>query len=573
LTHRPLSKHCVLMSSSGAKRSQAKGSFWPKAYTRSALVTRVVGRTDHESESFDPRPGADYKCAMPDNVIAFGPFSLDRSGKVLLRDGVPVETGQRGIALLKALIDAGGGTVTKGELMERAWPDVLVEEGNLTVQIAALRKALGAKSDGGAWIATVPRVGYRLAPATRPGEPMLPSLAVLPFQNLNADPEQAYFADGLVEDIITAFSRFRTFAVVARNSSFVYKDRAVDVRDAAKALGVRYVLEGSVRRTVDRVRVAAQLIDGETGAHLWAEKFDGTIADILDVQDSITDSVIGLVEPQIRRAEIQRARRKRPDNPHAYDLYLRALPTMQGGHRKQRDENDEALAMLHKAVDLDPGFAPALAARAWAHERRLTRGYPAPPDADDAGDAIAFAHRALAADPNDAIVLAIAGVLQVTIREDNETGLELIHRAAALNPNSLLVANLAGYAFFHTSNFDQSIVHYLRGKQLSPLGSDAVWSLNGIARSHLESIRFEDALIWANRALSALPEANASGYCLTAASLAWLGRIEEARAIARTAREKWPTLTIAEFLGSVGCPDGRDRYMAGGMLEAGFLPS
>ncbi len=513
---------------------------------------------------------------MADSIPAFGPFSLDRSGKVLLRDGVPVEAGQRGIAVLKALVEAGGGTVTKAELMERAWPDVVVEEGNLSVQIAALRKALGTKPDGGEWIATVPRVGYRLAAVPEGtaglGEPMLPSLAVLPFQNLSADPEQEYFADGLVEDIITAFSRFKTFAVAARNSSFVYKGRAVDVREAARALGVRYVLEGSVRRTAERIRVAAQLIDGETGAHIWAEKFDGTIADILDVQDQITDSVIGYVEPQIRKAELDRARRKRPDNLQAYDLYLQALPTMQAGHRRQQDEYSKVLEVLYRAIALDPGFAPALAATAWAHERRLTRGHPAPPGIDDAAEAIALADRAVAADPDDAMVLAIAGVLYVTIRDDNAGGLGLIRRAAAFNPNSLLVANIAGYAFFHAGEFDESIEHYLRGRRLSPLGSDAVWSLNGVARSHLEAGRFEDALTWAERAIAVLPEGNVSGYCLAAASLVGLGRIEDATAIMGRALERWPDFTAAEFLGADSRPEGRDRHLAAGILKSGLPP-
>lgn len=511
---------------------------------------------------------------MTDSIPAFGPFSLDRSGKLLLRDGAPVEVGQRGLAILKVLIEARGGAVTKAELMEQAWPDVVVEDGNLTVQVAALRKALGEKPHGGDWIVTVPRVGYRLAAAAAAAqnEATLPSLAVLPFQTMSEDPAQEHFADGMVEDIITAFSRFRTFAVIARNSSFVYKNRAVDMRELARALGVRYLLEGSVRRTDNKVRVSAQLIDGESGAHLWAEKFDGTIGDVLDFQDRITDSVIGLVEPQIRRAELERARRKRPDNPHAYDLYLQALPTMQGGHWKHTDENDAAITMLHRAIALDPGFAPALAAAAWAHERRLTRGYPVPPGTDDARDAIALADRAVAADPNDAIVLAIAGVLHVTIREDMAAGLGLIRRAVAFNPNSLLVANIAGYAFFHCGHLDESIVHYERGQRLSPLGTDAVWSLNGIARSHLEAGRPDEALTWANRATAALPEANVAGYCLAAAALAELGLIAEAKAAASSIHARWPSFTIAEFLGPIGRPDGRDRHVAGGLGKAGLPP-
>ena len=216
--------------------------------------------------------------------------------------------------------------------MDAAWPGTAVEESNLSVQIASLRKLLGPSPDGGEWIATIPRVGYRFVaepeaavPAQTQAarsEPVIPSLAVLPFQNLSGDPEQDYFADGVVEDIITALSRFKSFAVIARNSRFVYKGRAVDVRQVAKELGVRYVLEGSVRRAGDRLRITAQLVDGVTGAHLWADKFDGAVEDVFDFQDRITESVATVVEPHIQTAEIERSRRERPRSIAAYDIYL-----------------------------------------------------------------------------------------------------------------------------------------------------------------------------------------------------------------------------------------------------------
>ena len=222
--------------------------------------------------------------------------------------------------------------------------------------------------------ATACRVSRRGLPrgAAQSGRP---SIAVLPFANISGDHEQTYFADGVVEDIITALSRFKTFAVVARNSSFVYRDRAVDVREAAKALGVRYVLEGSVQRREKSVRVTAQLIDALTGVHLWAERFDGDLADIFDFQDRITESVVGLIEPQIRKAEIERARVKRPENLDAYDLYLRALPYFYG---PETDGYATAIDLLERAVALDPGFATGLAYAAFAYEKRETTGCAAP---------------------------------------------------------------------------------------------------------------------------------------------------------------------------------------------------
>jgi TolB-like protein len=246
---------------------------------------------------------------------SFGPFVLDPVCGQLQRNGKSVALGRRGLALLEALFDAEGRIVSKSDLMERGWPGSIVEEGNLTVQIAALRKALGQTPEGQEWIVTVPRVGYRLV---RPGAAMketeapFPVLAVLPFSNLGGDPEQDYFADGVVDDVITALSRFRSFSVIARNSTFAYKGRNVDVRQVAKELGVRYVLEGSIRRAGNQLRITAQLIDGGSGAHLWAQNFDGALDDVFNFQDRITENVATVVEPHIKAAEIERSRRERP---------------------------------------------------------------------------------------------------------------------------------------------------------------------------------------------------------------------------------------------------------------------
>jgi TolB-like protein len=192
------------------------------------------------------------------------------------------------------------------------------------------------------------------------------SIAVLPFANLSGDREQEYFTDGMVEDIITALSQFRELFVIARNSSFVYKGRNVDIGQVAKELGVRYVLEGSVRRAGKRVRINSQLIDAATRAHLWADRFDGAQEDVFDLQDKITETVVGIVEPQIRKAEISRSRRKRPENLDAYDLYLRALPHVYAMHPS---DNSQALEFLRQAIALDPEFAPALAFAAWCYEQ------------------------------------------------------------------------------------------------------------------------------------------------------------------------------------------------------------
>ena len=271
------------------------------------------------STSDQTRPGAQPALGS----FALGSFILDSTAKLLLLDGTPVALGERAVAVLLALVRRAGQLVTKDQLLTEAWNSLAVEESNLTVQISSLRRALGAAPGGDAWIETMPRRGYRYrgplaesgVPPRPPSVPVdKPSLAVLPFQNLSGDPEQDYFADGMVEDITTALSRIDWLFVIARNSSFIFKGGAVDIRQVGQELGVRYVLEGSVRRAANRVRINAQLIDASNGAHIWADRFDGDVEDVFDLQDRVTESVAGALEPRIRFAEIERSRRKPTEN-------------------------------------------------------------------------------------------------------------------------------------------------------------------------------------------------------------------------------------------------------------------
>src|SRR5215469_1221896 len=275
-----------------------------------------------------------------------GPFRLDAATDTLFRGGEPVSLGHRAVALLRVLVEQPGIPVSKDALMEAAWAGLTVEESNLAVQIAALRRVFGEEPGGENWIETLPRRGYRfVGPASirdqgaltaaspaanfpgssNPPLPDRPSIAVLPFQNISADPEEEYFADGMAHEIITALSRFRQLFVIARNSTFTYKGRAVDVRQMGRELGVRYGLEGSVRRAANRVRIIGQLIDTATGAHLWADRFDGRLEDIFDLQDQVTASVVGAIAPTLEKAEIERAKRKPTDSLAAYDYFLRGM--------------------------------------------------------------------------------------------------------------------------------------------------------------------------------------------------------------------------------------------------------
>jgi adenylate cyclase len=367
-----------------------------------------------------------------------------------------------------------------------------------------------------------------------------PSIAALPFENLSSDPEQGFLADGVVEEIIAALSRFRTFAIVARNSTFAYKGRAVDVREVARELGVRYVLEGSVRRSGDRVRIAAQLIEGASGAHLWADKFEGAVADIFDFQDEITKSVVGVIEPQIRKAEIERARRKRPESLDAWDLFVQALPLVYSANVRGYAD---AIGLLDRAIALEPGYAPALALASWAHEKRKTFGGTPPAGVDDVELSMELARRAMEADPDDAFAMALLGWLRILFRADR-AGLSLCMRAVELNPNYRAVLDLTAVAHLFAGDLDKVITYSTRAIELSPGSSENYACLNHIASAHFCARRFAEAAQWAQRSID-LDKRYVFSHLFLAVSNAHLGRTEQARSSMCSALELRPDFTIA----------------------------
>lgn len=370
--------------------------------------------------------------------------------------------------------------------------------------------------------------------------PRRPTVAVLPFDNMGGNSEQEYFADGVVEDIITALSRFKDFAVVARNSSFVYKGRAVDVRQVARELGVRYVLEGSVRRARDRLRITAQLVDAATGAHLWADKFDGKLDDVFEFQDQITGKVASLVEPTIRWAEIERSRRERPDGVEAYDLYLRALPM----HLSQtQDANAEAIALLLRAIDLEPNNPTFLVYAGNAMLHRSTMGWPAI-GADDTALGIELVERALAHARDDAVALSLSSMMLIHNLRDYDRGLALTQRAVDTNPNNLTVMIFAGITHLHLGNLDDAIAFSEHAIRLSPSLDGAHWPLTAIAHAQMVKGNFEDALVWAKRSVSANPSFVCTYWMLVAAN-AQLGRADEAKRHLATLRRLSPGVTVA----------------------------
>ena len=306
----------------------------------------------------------------------------------------------------------------------------------------------------------------RLSAAERPPLPLpdKPSLVVLPFQNMSGEPEQEYFADGMVEDITTALSRIRSLFVISRNSAFTYKGRAVDVRQVGRELGVRYVLEGSVRKAGSRVRITGQLVDAATGAHLWADRFDGTLEDVFDLQDQVTASVVAAIEPNLQMAEIQRAQRKPTENLRAYDLMLRAFPYIRAG---TRDGLAEAACLLRRAIEIDPTYAPAIAHLAVCHWVTVSlgwmdRGNPA------VAEMIQLAQAALALDGNDPEILRIAAHITALPGGDLSSGIALIDRSIGLNPNNALAIGMAGMLHAYAVTLRSAISHLDRSGRLNP---------------------------------------------------------------------------------------------------------
>jgi adenylate cyclase len=371
----------------------------------------------------------------------------------------------------------------------------------------------------------------------------IPSIAVLPFQNMSGDPEQEYFVDGIVEDIITGLSRMKWLYVIARNSTFAYKGRAIDVKQVGRELGVRYVLEGSLRKAGDRIRITCQLIETANGTHVWAERYDRPLGNIFEVQDEITLSVVGAIEPSLRQAEIERAKRKRPDSLDAYDLYLRALPHAQVA---MPGDGEKALAWLHKSLALEPDYAAAHALAAWCYEQRYLRG--GMHEADKIA-ALTHARAALAAGADDATTLATAGFVIGLVEHDYETAMNAIDHALALNGSSALALGLGSTILAHDGRVEQAIEYGERALRLSPHDPTAYVQFTALAIAHLAAGRFEQAAAACNKASQSNPRFSFP-VVLQVAALASLGRTQEAKSVARRVLELEPRFSVAKFVRS-----------------------
>jgi adenylate cyclase len=379
-------------------------------------------------------------------------------------------------------------------------------------------------------------------PSSGPPLPDKPSIAVLPFANMSGDPEQEYFADGMVEEIITALSRIRWLFVIARNSSFTYKGQAVDVKQVGRELGVRYVLEGSVRKAGGRVRITAQLIDATSGTHLWADRFDGLLEEVFELQDKVAISVAGVIEPTLRQAEIERARRKRPDSLDAYDLYLRALPF---AYTSMPEDAEKALGFLEQAIKLDPDFAVAHAIIAWCQEQRYLRG-----GLHEQARTIALRHARLAITMggDDPTALAIAGlVIGFLEPSEYDVAVSAFDRSLALSNSSALALGFSAATRAWHGESTIAIEQAEQALRLSPLFDPLSKERHmAIAIAHFVARCFEESAAAASRAIQANPRFSPP-YWMRAAALANLGRIDEAKAVARQVLEVQPRFTIGSI--------------------------
>ncbi|MEA2895526.1 MAG: hypothetical protein QOJ84_1141 [Bradyrhizobium sp.] len=389
--------------------------------------------------------------------------------------------------------------------------------------------------------------------------PDKPSIAVLPFQNMSGDPEQEYFADGMVEDIITALSRKRWLFVIARNSSFTYKGKAIDIKQVGRELGVRYVLEGSVRKSGHRLRITGQLIDATTGAHLWADRFEGGVEDVFQLQDQVTASVVGAISPRLEQAEIERSRRKPTENLQAYDYYLQGMSCH---YKFTKEMNEQALQLFHKAIKLDPEFAAAYAQAAGVYSQRKASRW-SEVRASEAAQAELLARKALDLAKDDPAVLVPSGMALAYVVGHLEEGAGYLKKGTELDPNFAPGWFWRGWVQLYLGEAGAT-EHFHRAIRLSPLDSRIAIAYAGLAFSYFFAGQYDEALLWAKTALRENPE-YVPGLRIAMACHALSGRLAEAKEACSRAMRSDPTQRISNIRDT---PFRRDEDVA--RLAEGF---
>jgi adenylate cyclase len=483
--------------------------------------------------------------------VNLGDVIVDDQGDVY-GDGINIA------ARLEALADPGGILISgkvHGEVEGKL--DAAFEDRG-EQQLKNISKPVGAYAvRAGAHTAITERL------SAAPPLPDKPSIAVLPFQNMSGDPEQEYFADGMVEEIITALSRFKWLFVIARNSSFAFRGRAVDIKEVGRRLGVRYVLEGSVRKASGKVRIAGQLIDAVTGAHIWADKFERDLTDIFALQDEVSVAVVSAIQPKLLQTEIEMATRRPPENLTAYDLCLRAR---QKSYLRSREGFAECLQLAHRALDLDPRSVFAAVLAAHAHLNNVALGFAIDPQFDR-NEAVRLVRLALSLDENDDRALRVAGFLAAFLDGDNETAIDFIERAVASNPNEPNTWRDRGWIYKIAGWYEEAIQSFEHGVRLSPLDPRLHNNLAGIGVTLIELRRFDEAVAVSKKALRQNSSDGVASRGL-ASALAHLGRDIEAREAAARLLEVDPAFTISGWIARGG--QSNARLLIEGLRKAGL---
>jgi TolB-like protein len=490
----------------------------------------------------------------------FEEFAFDTDRRELHRGTDAVSITPQVFDLLEYLIRNRERVVSKDDLIKAIWNGRSVSDAALTTRLNAARDAIGDSGEEQRFIKTLPRKGFRFvgqvrearevagpnpgdAPESAPAVPDKPSIAVLPFANMSGDPEQEYFADGMVEEITTALSRFKWLFVIARNSSFTFKGKAVDIKEVGRRLGVRYVLQGAVRKASGKVRITGQLIEAATGAHIWADKFERDMTDIFELQDDVTLAVVSAIQPKLFQAEIALATRRRPEDLTAYDLFLRAL---QQAIRSTREGLAEALRLVHRALALDPGFAAAAALAGDCHMENVLRSYAIDPQFERK-EAVRLMRLALNLDDGDPDTLASAASISALLVGDFEAEIEVADRAVALNPNSFHTWNRRGWVYKIAGQPEEAVRSFERAMRMSPVDPQLYSTFTGMGFALIELRRFDEAISAGKKAQRHNPSYPGPYRCL-ASAFAHLLRDAEAREAAARMLEIDPAFTISAWI-------------------------
>jgi TolB-like protein len=496
-------------------------------------------------------------------TFLFEDCALDTERREIRRGSVLVSAGPQVFDLLVYLVRNRHRVISKDDLLQAVWRGRIVSESTITNHVNAARKALGDSGDEQRLIRTLPRKGFRFVGEVQEKSPPAaaslssvaktamiddslfpdrPSIAVLPFTNMSNDPTRDYFADGMTEDIITELSRVHWLFVIARNSTFIYKGRAVDVKQVGRELGVRYALEGSVRQAGDRLRITTQLLDAISGAHLWADRFDGGVQDVFDLQDLIATNVVNAIAPRLEKAEGERIKRKPTADLNAYDCFLRGMASF---HHYSNEGTSEALCFFEKAIELDPDFAAAYGMAARCYSSRQANRWMSDAPAEIA-EATRLARQAIELGRNDPFALCNGGWVLDFVARDPNSAVVFIDRARALNPNLASAWLAGGWARVHPGETEAAIIHFAQAMRLSPFDQLMFSMQTGTAFAHFFAGRNEEATTWAERALREkpnwLPALN-----IAAASNALAGREGRARTIMLHLRQVGPALRISNF--------------------------